>query len=66
MVDEGRYLSAKTVADVWICYPWEATYVTFRFIPLRLQSSIPGSLIGGCFSRDIDEHDQLAASQADY
>lgn len=32
MVDEGRYLSAKTVADVWICYPWEAMYVSFRFI----------------------------------
>lgn len=25
MIDEGRYLTAKTVADVWICYPWEAT-----------------------------------------
>lgn len=37
MMDEGRYLAANTVGDVWICYPWEAT--------------------------DIDEHDQLAASQ---
>ncbi|KAL9597335.1 MAG: hypothetical protein Q9219_005201 [cf. Caloplaca sp. 3 TL-2023] len=25
MIDEGRYLAAKTVSDVWICYPWEAT-----------------------------------------
>ncbi|KAL8913973.1 MAG: hypothetical protein Q9171_001358 [Xanthocarpia ochracea] len=25
MMDEGRYLAAKTVLDVWICYPWEAT-----------------------------------------
>lgn len=25
MVDEGRYLAANTVGDVWICYPWEAT-----------------------------------------
>lgn len=25
MIDDGRYLTAKTVADVWICYPWEAT-----------------------------------------
>ncbi|KAL8739408.1 MAG: hypothetical protein Q9190_007787 [Brigantiaea leucoxantha] len=25
MVDEGRYLAARTVSDVWICYPWEAT-----------------------------------------
>ncbi|KAL8766646.1 MAG: hypothetical protein Q9209_006629 [Squamulea sp. 1 TL-2023] len=40
MMDDGRYLAARTVSDVWICYPWEAT--------------------------DIDEHDQLAASQAKY
>lgn len=25
MMDEGRYLTAHTVTDVWICYPWEAT-----------------------------------------
>ena len=25
MMDEGRYLAAQTVGDVWICYPWEAT-----------------------------------------
>ncbi|KAL9099009.1 MAG: hypothetical protein Q9163_005429 [Psora crenata] len=25
MIDEGRYLAAETVGDVWICYPWEAT-----------------------------------------
>ncbi|KAL8924413.1 MAG: hypothetical protein Q9208_004021 [Pyrenodesmia sp. 3 TL-2023] len=25
MMDDGRYLAAKTVSDVWICYPWEAT-----------------------------------------
>ncbi|KAL9044453.1 MAG: hypothetical protein Q9214_002408, partial [Letrouitia sp. 1 TL-2023] len=25
MVDEGRYLAARTVSDVWINYPWEAT-----------------------------------------
>lgn len=29
MMEEGRYLAAKTVGDVWICYPWEATYVLF-------------------------------------
>jgi hypoxanthine phosphoribosyltransferase len=27
MITEGRYLAAKTVGDVWINYPWEATYV---------------------------------------
>jgi len=25
MVDENRYLAARTVPDVWINYPWEAT-----------------------------------------
>ncbi|MCJ1281253.1 hypoxanthine-guanine phosphoribosyltransferase [Xylographa opegraphella] len=25
MMEENRYLAAKTVGDVWICYPWEAT-----------------------------------------
>ena len=24
---KGRYSAARTVGDVWICYPWEATYV---------------------------------------
>jgi len=25
MMTSGRYLAARTVGDVWICYPWEAT-----------------------------------------
>uniref|UniRef100_A0A060SYR4 ARAD1A13992p n=1 Tax=Blastobotrys adeninivorans TaxID=409370 RepID=A0A060SYR4_BLAAD len=25
MMDEGRYLAARTLPDVWIAYPWEAT-----------------------------------------
>ncbi|KAI7298497.1 PRTase-like protein [Hortaea werneckii] len=25
MMDEKRYLAARTVSDVWISYPWEAT-----------------------------------------
>ncbi|KAI8628506.1 PRTase-like protein [Xylariaceae sp. FL1651] len=25
MTDNSRYLAARTVGDVWICYPWEAT-----------------------------------------
>jgi uncharacterized protein len=25
MMDEGRYMAARTVGDEWICYPWEAT-----------------------------------------
>lgn len=24
MIDEKRYKAARTVGDVWICYPWEA------------------------------------------
>ncbi|KAI9786214.1 MAG: hypoxanthine-guanine phosphoribosyltransferase [Geoglossum umbratile] len=24
MLDENRYLAARTVEDIWICYPWEA------------------------------------------
>lgn len=24
---QGRYIAARTVGDVWINYPWEATYV---------------------------------------
>ncbi|KAI1074765.1 PRTase-like protein [Whalleya microplaca] len=24
MITEGRYLAARTVGDIWICYPWEA------------------------------------------
>lgn len=24
-VSNGRYVAARTVDDVWICYPWEAT-----------------------------------------
>ncbi|KUJ20707.1 PRTase-like protein [Mollisia scopiformis] len=25
MLKDNRYLAARTVGDVWICYPWEAT-----------------------------------------
>ncbi len=25
MMEESRYVAARTVGDVWICYPWEAT-----------------------------------------
>ena len=32
MVEEGRYLAAETVGDVWICYPWEATYALLHFL----------------------------------
>jgi len=27
MMSNNRYLAARTVEDVWICYPWEATNI---------------------------------------
>ena len=30
---KGRYSAARTVGDVWICYPWEATYVSLFLTP---------------------------------
>jgi hypothetical protein len=30
MMRDDRYLAARTVGDVWINYPWEATYVAPR------------------------------------
>ena len=74
MITDGRYLAAKTVTDVWICYPWEATYVflatcptphtqTASFISLDPATSQAYILIPLTSSRDIDEHDKLAATQ---
>jgi hypoxanthine phosphoribosyltransferase len=28
LMDNGRYLAARTVGDAWISYPWEAMYVS--------------------------------------
>ncbi len=39
MWDEKRYLAARTVGDVWICYPWEATYVPFFIFHSFITSS---------------------------
>lgn len=30
MVDNGLYFAARTVPDVWIAYPWEATDIEFH------------------------------------
>jgi uncharacterized protein len=35
MMKSGRYLAARTVGDVWINYPWEATYVLSVFYETR-------------------------------
>jgi hypoxanthine phosphoribosyltransferase len=32
---EGRYSAARTVGDVWINYPWEATYVLVYRVDLN-------------------------------
>lgn len=32
MIDDNRYIAARTVADVWICYPWEATSISPPFL----------------------------------
>ena len=56
MVEDGRYLAARTVSDVWICYPWEATFVT-------IEHSIDYSEKLIKRYRDIDEHDRLALTQ---
>lgn len=76
MIADGRYLAAKTVSDVWICYPWEATYVFLgpfaqatphatlhNVYLLSLSHSLFLVLIPFASLRDIDEHDKLAASQ---
>lgn len=55
-MEENRYLAAQTVSDVWICYPWEATYAG----PLGI--ALTDTQADG--HRDIDEHDQLANSQS--
>jgi hypoxanthine phosphoribosyltransferase len=49
MLDENRYLAAVTTPDVWICYPWEATYVI-----CLLYVGVANEV------RDIDEHDKMA------
>lgn len=36
MMSAGRYHAAVTTGDVWICYPWEATYVALRSNANRL------------------------------
>jgi hypothetical protein len=58
MMASKRYQAAVTVGDVWICYPWEAEYVT----PIAEMHSVQEwtNLIR---NRDIDEQDRLAAAQ---
>jgi len=38
-LQKNRYLAAKTVGDVWICYPWEATDIDEHDRMAALQKS---------------------------
>jgi hypothetical protein len=40
MLDENRYCAARTVDDVWICYPWEATDIEEHDEMARKQSTV--------------------------
>lgn len=51
----GRYIAARTVGDVWINYPWEATYVLFYL------SSLPHS-----HSPFLRVHNSLSVQDAQY
>lgn len=53
---KGRYIAARTVGDVWINYPWEATYV---FLELRAKENMSANNPGS----DIDEHDRMSKAQ---
>ncbi|PVH83241.1 PRTase-like protein [Cadophora sp. DSE1049] len=40
MLSDNRYLAARTVPDVWICYPWEATDIDAHDEMARKQPAI--------------------------
>lgn len=40
MMDEGRYCAARTVGDVWINYPWEATDIDEHDAMAAKQSAV--------------------------
>merc|ERR1712093_496377 len=40
MLNDNRYLAARTVPDVWICYPWEATDIEAHDEMARKQPAI--------------------------
>lgn len=53
MMESGHYHAAVTTDDVWICYPWEAKYVS-------PDDHITPDLMLIFLNRDIDAHDELA------
>ena len=40
MIEDRRYLAAQTVGDIWICYPWEATYADSSNVKFVILNSI--------------------------
>jgi len=40
MLNEDRYMAARTVGDVWICYPWEATDIVAHDAMALTQSGV--------------------------
>jgi len=40
MLNEDRYMAARTVGDVWICYPWEATDIDEHDAMAQKQSAV--------------------------
>ena len=40
MLNEDRYMAARTVDDVWICYPWEATDIDEHDAMAQKQSAV--------------------------
>jgi hypothetical protein len=61
LMDNGRYLAARTVGDAWISYPWEAMYVS-DMLKLPANKTLRRSLADNLTSRNIDEHDKMASS----
>ena len=53
----GRYAAARTVGDVWINYPWEATYVFLMVWGCMCEGD------ANLLNRDIEEHDRLSKEQ---
>ncbi|KAI0477105.1 hypothetical protein GGR56DRAFT_635876 [Xylariaceae sp. FL0804] len=43
IMDESRYMAARTVGDVWICYPWEANDIDEHDTLAREQKNKSGS-----------------------
>jgi len=54
MIEEGKYLAAETVGDVWINYPWEAMCVEKLSISsFLLQPTLP---LFGCMLTLFQRH----------